>query len=335
MKRTTSLFKALCLAVAALFTASVIAPALAAQITALPELDQSKLCAFWQQEAYDGMINGEAVYDRDVPEGLYFYSDPHYTGGYSTVLVNERYVGSGVNGYDFRFVYSIQWSCENGDEAAYGVMDFFPDLYGPLDLAGTGLAELGTREFLFDGPSLLPGQTHITSVLLDDCFALRKANFFGQEYCTEFSALNCPLLTKVDLTDGAFTRIAIGTEAFEKTVYANAFGSGSVGMEFDSGNGGGIRLEAYPESDTFIGWFDGGELVSRQTVCTVEDGGNYRAVFGGDADGDGVLTVTDAVLALRMAMNLIPGEDPVDVNGSGTVDVSDAIMILRFAMGII
>ena len=58
----------------------------------------------------------------------------------------------------------------------------------------------------------------------------------------------------------------------------------------------------------------------------------------GDANGDGTVDVTDALLVLRYAMglvNTIPGMSACDVNGDGVVDMTDALVILRIAMGII
>ena len=334
MKRSKTQMRILSLAVALLFCISIIPSALAVGVAELPESDQEKLLAFWQQEAYDGMNNGEAVYAYDFMEGSQ-HPSPVYQGGYLTALIFEQYVSGGHYGYDFNFVYTLPWSIVFNGECADGMLDIFPDLYGSLDLAGTGLINLGAGQ-AYDHPfqTILPGQTHITSVTLDGCDLLRTAKFSGQEYCGIFSALDCPQLSKVELLDGAFRRIDVGTELYEKTVGAAAFGSGSVGMAFDAENGEGITLAAYPENDIFIGWFDGGELVSRELECTVTDGGSYRAVFAGDADGDGALTISDAVLVLRMSMNLLDTENYADVNGNGSVDVSDAIMILRFAMGI-
>ena len=336
MKHSKPQFRILSLAVALLFCISIIPSALAVGVAELPESDQEKLLAFWQQEAYDGLTNAEAVYDYHIPDSINHLSSPSYGGGYYTILIREQSAGGGRIGYDFNFAYYIPVSGVNEDGDAWsGVWDVYPDLYGPLDLSGTGLMKLGVWRGEEMTHPLLPGQTHITSVTLDGCDLLRTAKFSGQEYCGIFSALDCPQLSKVELLDGAFRRIDVGTELYEKTVGAAAFGSGSIGMAFDAENGEEITLAAYPENDIFIGWFDDGELVSRELECTVTDGGNYRAVFGGDADGDGVLTVTDAVLALRMAMNLLDGGNSVDVNGSGGADISDAIMILRFAMGII
>ncbi len=59
----------------------------------------------------------------------------------------------------------------------------------------------------------------------------------------------------------------------------------------------------------------------------------------GDVDGNGSVTVSDAIMALRAAMGIVSlSDDQImrgDVDGSGSITVSDAIMILRAAMGIL
>ena len=55
----------------------------------------------------------------------------------------------------------------------------------------------------------------------------------------------------------------------------------------------------------------------------------------GDADGDGALTTTDALLVLRYSMDIIPSlPRPIaaDMDGSGTLDSMDALIILRQAV---
>ncbi len=64
--------------------------------------------------------------------------------------------------------------------------------------------------------------------------------------------------------------------------------------------------------------------------------GEQPPVIPGDADGNGTVTVTDAILVLRMAMGLVPVANlpAADVDGSGSVTVTDAVIIMRAAMGI-
>lgn len=56
----------------------------------------------------------------------------------------------------------------------------------------------------------------------------------------------------------------------------------------------------------------------------------------GDVDGDGELTVADALLIMRAAMSLAELDEGVngDVSGDGTVDISDALLVMRMALGL-
>ena len=62
-------------------------------------------------------------------------------------------------------------------------------------------------------------------------------------------------------------------------------------------------------------------------------------VIPGDADLDGEVTITDALLVMRHAMSLITLEgdalEAADYDASGEVDVSDALLIMRVSMGLI
>lgn len=56
----------------------------------------------------------------------------------------------------------------------------------------------------------------------------------------------------------------------------------------------------------------------------------------GDINGNGVVDMMDAVLVLRMAMNIIApyNVSAGDINGNGAIDMTDAVVILRMSMGI-
>lgn len=55
----------------------------------------------------------------------------------------------------------------------------------------------------------------------------------------------------------------------------------------------------------------------------------------GDSDGDGEITVSDALSALRIAASLEAYNSSADVDGDGKVTVSDALQILRYCVGFI
>lgn len=68
------------------------------------------------------------------------------------------------------------------------------------------------------------------------------------------------------------------------------------------------------------------------------DSGETPVEPNGDVDGDGTVTVTDALLALRIAMGIVePTEDQLamgDLDGDGTISATEALTIMRMAMGI-
>lgn len=58
----------------------------------------------------------------------------------------------------------------------------------------------------------------------------------------------------------------------------------------------------------------------------------------GDADGNGTVEISDALLVLRLSMGLIdgvPAQNAVDMNNDGAVDLNDALIVLRVAMGLV
>lgn len=74
-------------------------------------------------------------------------------------------------------------------------------------------------------------------------------------------------------------------------------------------------------------------------VWTVDFSVAPPAGIAGDADLNGVLDISDALLALRFSMGLV-GLSPdaqalCDTDGSGDVGVNDALTILRLAMGLV
>ncbi|MBQ1520019.1 MAG: dockerin type I repeat-containing protein, partial [Clostridia bacterium] len=58
----------------------------------------------------------------------------------------------------------------------------------------------------------------------------------------------------------------------------------------------------------------------------------------GDADRNGAVDTTDALLILRCALGIMGSESyymmNCDMDGNGAIDTTDALMILRMALGI-
>lgn len=106
----------------------------------------------------------------------------------------------------------------------------------------------------------------------------------------------------------------------------------------------------------FLGWYgQDGQLISSDAELALSASSEraFTARFGepieptptpepggipGDVDGNGAVTVTDAILTLRCAMGIITLTDEqfarADVDGSNSVSVADALRILRMAMGV-
>ena len=171
--------------------------------------------------------------------------------------------------------------------------------------------------------------------------------------CPALYQLECDVqLTSFDASDSPYIGIPrVGTE-----------GRGSFGVEASvfyecKGEGWWFLLHARPaQGGTFLGWYDDeGELVSASAMFSVQfysyqenPWGAYEsftarfsggeASLPGDVDGNGSVTVSDAVTALRAAMGLIDLAPErfaaADVTGDGAVTVSDAVLILRTAMGL-
>lgn len=76
-----------------------------------------------------------------------------------------------------------------------------------------------------------------------------------------------------------------------------------------------------------------GKLMTAETingeVLIVGEGGKIP----GDADGDGVITASDALSALKMSVKLIPEDKNLDMDRDGSVTSNDARLILMKAVG--
>lgn len=323
-------FKLLSAALVILLLICVVSPVGAK--TATRDVLADKLYAFWHQEAYGGLSNGEAVYDHEWIEDVFYYDfgavPPTYDGGWQTHLVETFDGYSYFLSFTHTFVFcGTTEPDENGNVISFEGLDTItPDLYGQLDLTDTSLQSLS-------GPQA--GQTHITGVFLDRCPSLGSAEFSGQEYCTVFSALECPELNGVELKDGVFEHIDLSLKDWEKDIHVSAFGPGTVGMKH-AHNGVSVQFYAYDPEGCFMGWFKDGEFFTAAKNFSMNEGGRYVACFGGDTDGDRLITIQDALCVLRSAMGLraLPDGCFADMTGDGEVTIADALLLLRFALGL-
>ncbi len=333
MRRSIKIFA---LAIAVIMSAALCLPAAADPFPRyeLTEYDQEMLLAFWQQPAYDGMTNGEAVYDIHIAEGGYLSEPaPEYDGSYWThLLVTPYYCDHDV--FSFYLYYDLMgWDgLPIGDDPKSctkltPMVTVRPDLYGTLDLHGTSVDQVHG-----DARTI----THLTDFILDDCTYLSDIYLINQPAAQTLSALNCPIV-RISTAGSTFKSIRFSSSSYAEPMSVMSIGRGCVSVYYNKASAGKVsRLTAVQDGEMFMGWFRDGELISAEPCVEVDEGGEYTARFGGDMDGDGTVGTADALTAMRMCMGLLPADGVnADVNCSGDIDVADALLILRFAMGLI
>ena len=202
---------------------------------------------------------------------------------------------------------------------------------GSMDLSGcTALMSFSVRVMRLESLDL-SGCSSLYFLTCRDNYSLASINLTG-----------CTMLNEVDLTNCALTSIDLssGTIPFN-SVTAN--GNGTIGFR----NG---TAYAYPAAGSeYFGWYSsGGALLSTSAQLDMMEAGvtsvtarftGAVVVIPGDADGDGEVAISDALMVLRAALGLTaltPEQAAVaDVNGDGEVGMDDALAVLRLALGLI
>ena len=150
----------------------------------------------------------------------------------------------------------------------------------------------------------------------------------------------CTGLTSAEILDTSDTIFFIGAWAFENcsnlksiTILSRNTGiSTEAFVSWKDENGDGEREAYYP---TTLRIYEG----SRAHQYALANGIPYEFIGGstakGDPDGDGQITVADALSALRVAARLVESTDALiascDIDGDGVITVADALSILRVA----
>ena len=150
----------------------------------------------------------------------------------------------------------------------------------------------------------------------------------------------CTGLTSAEILDTSDTLLFIGAWAFENcsnlksiTILSRNTGISTeafVSWKDEDGDG---EFEAYYPTTLRI--YEG----SRAHQYALANGIPYEFIGGstakGDPDGDGQITVADALSALRVAARLAESTDALiascDIDGDGVITVADALSILRVA----
>ena len=137
--------------------------------------------------------------------------------------------------------------------------------------------------------------------------------------------------------DKAFTNITadlVVTAQYEINTYTVTFKDwdGTVLKTQEVQYGGDAEAPADPTrvGYTFTGWDKEFINIAADLVVTAQ----YEML--GDVDGDGNVSMADALTILRMAMDILPVENQqiADVDGDGFITSMDALLALRFAMHI-
>ena len=137
--------------------------------------------------------------------------------------------------------------------------------------------------------------------------------------------------------DKAFTNITadlVVTAQYEINTYTVTFKDwdGTVLKTQEVQYGGDAEAPADPTRTgyTFTGWDKAFTNITADLVVTTQ----YEML--GDVDGDGNVSMADALTILRMAMDILPVENQqiADVDGDGLITSMDALLALRFAMHI-
>ncbi len=209
----------------------------------------------------------------------------------------------------------------------------------------------------------------LTSLDLSDCSNLGILNCFDNDLMS-LDISGTPALERLNCSDNCLSELDVSANPELYILVCRNNGlrqlnlSGNDNLPLDTvraeGNGTfgysyeGSMLEgsvyANPgEGETFLGWYNAeGEQISAQPVfnivgtneteLTARFSGNAVIHGSGDIDGSGQTDITDAVLAIRIAMGLIDATpeqvEAGDMNGDYGITVQDAVLILRAAMGL-
>lgn len=310
----------------------------------LSNYDKEKLLAFWEQTDPEGiMCNGDRVYDFYLGDDvtLVFGPTSYVPGSWQTALVMPGYTQSGntlyYSSFALDFWFYLEYYFTDGDISGEAFTYIHPDLYGPLDMAGTSITSLGSA---YGIPFGTPGEgvTHIESVKLDNCANLEGVYFDGQKFCTSLSAVNCPKLEKISATDCDYKSIKVQPKGYDNPLNLAAVCDGNVGADFTySPDGSTMTVYANSDERSFLGWYCNGDLVSTDLQFNYNGTGKLTACFGGDADGDGVLSMKDSVIMSRVALGLKEATvdaSTLDADRNGSLAIADAVIIARIVLGV-
>ena len=205
----------------------------------------------------------------------------------------------------------------------------FVELYGYLNLSGTSIGEFVAAP---DG---------LTGINLADCDQLRMFDFVGADDCREIILSGCSNLEKINLYRTNTRRLVVQPSGCDTPATIDVFGNGVIreavygDPRYVDVENNEFTFEAESFTRSFLGWYADGELYASNNFCRISDFERLTACFGGDTDGDGNISVADAVLIARSAIgvnSLSCDFNMADIDADGNISISDATSVMRFAM---
>lgn len=190
-------------------------------------------------------------------------------------------------------------------------------------------------------------ENELTELDVHGAAALDRLNCYDNAL-TELDLSANPMMTYLDATGNhlRLLRLSNADSLPLNTVRAEGRGAFDCEIVFAASD---VVMHAFPNSgEEFLGWYsENGERISTGNTFTGVYNGESEITArfsgevvpgSGDIDGDGNVTITDAVITLRIAMGLADATPEQlgagDMDGSGTIGANDAVIILRMAMGI-
>ena len=208
---------------------------------------------------------------------------------------------------------------------------------------------------------------NLTELDVTGCPALERLDCSSNNL-TELDVSGCAALEYLDCSSNNLTELDLSNQVKLPFDYVLSQGNGNIGYNHGYGpyeETTVLVISAYPSNYAqFEGFYnENGVLISHGSwdaesgayiyyneYYWPSDGGFSEIPTGtiiarfsggytpGDIDGNGSVTVADAITALRLAMGLLDGSglntDAADMDGNGSITIVDAITILRTAMGL-
>ena len=245
------------------------------------------------------------------------------------------------------------------DSRLYEVSFSSKGLVGKLDLSGCSrLAYIGC------------GSNQITELNASGCTLLMEI-ICSDSSITKLDLTNCSTLQYLSCQNNRITQLDLSTchdlialccsgnllSELEFLIYTlRAAGNGYVGLdyvyEYDEEWDEDVMVDyliAAPKSGaSFIGWYtESGAFVSSNARLKADPDGyrslvarfsGWDALIPGDADHNGIVDTTDALLILRCALSISGNAQQLisncDLDHNGRIDTTDALLALRLALNI-